>query len=177
MCAATRTARAAPTRPAQEAYNLLPGQGMQRVEQSMRVKAPVHQVYHFWRNFENFPRFMVYVEEVRCLESECRTSHWKLRGPLGKDVEYDAELTQDMPDKAIGWNSRGGDIQTSGNVTFAEQDDNTLVHVIMQWASTPGGAVGEALSRMLQHPEQMLQEDLQRFKDITEGRVGSGLRR
>ncbi len=150
---------------------------MQRVEQSIRVKAPASQVYQFWRNFENFPRFMEHVEEVRCVQADCRTSHWKLRGLLGKDVEYDAEMTQDEPNKAIGWNSRGGDINTTGNVTFTEQDDNTLVHVIMQWASPPGGPVGEALSRILQNPEQMLQADLQRFKDIAEGRVGSGLRR
>jgi len=150
---------------------------MQRVEKSIRVKAPASQVYQFWRNFENFPRFMEHVDEVRCLQSDCRTSHWKLHGPLGQTVEYDAELTQDEANKAIGWNSRGGDINTTGNVTFTEQEDNTLVHVIMQWSSTPGGPIGEALSRILQNPEQMLEGDLQRFKDIAEGRVGSGLRR
>jgi uncharacterized membrane protein len=156
---------------------LAPAVGMQRVERSIRVKAPVSQVYQFWRNFENFPRFMEHVEEVRCRQTDCRTSHWKLRGPMGKDVEYDAEMTQDEPNGSIGWNSRGGDINTTGNVTFTEQEDNTLVHVIMQWSSTPGGPIGEALSRILQNPEQMLEEDLQRFKDIAEGRVGSGLRR
>src|SRR3954468_1817635 len=141
---------------------LAPENGMQRVEKSIRVKAPASQVYQFWRNFENFPRFMEHVEEVRCQQPDCRTSHWKLRGPMGKDVEYDAELTQDEQNKAIGWNSRGGDINTTGNVTFTEQEDNTLVHVIMQWASPPGGAFGEAISRILQNPEQMLEEDLQR---------------
>jgi uncharacterized membrane protein len=47
----------------------------------------------------------------------------------------------------------------------------------MQWYDTPGGALGEAVSRMFQNPEKMLEEDLQRFKDIAEGRVGSGTRR
>jgi uncharacterized membrane protein len=150
---------------------------MQRVERSIRVKAPAAQVYQFWRNFENFPRFMDNVEEVRCYDAECRRSHWKLRGPMGTSVEYDAELTQDEPNRAIGWNSGEGEMSTTGNVTFSEQEDNTLVHVIMQWASTPGGPIGEAASRVLQNPEQMLVEDLQRFKDIAEGRVGSGLRR
>ena len=150
---------------------------MQRVEKSIRVKAPADQVYTFWRNFENFPRFMENVEEVRLLDADGRRSHWKIRGPLGKSVEYDADLTQDQPGRAIGWNSSGGQIQTTGTVNFTEQDDNTLVHVIMQWSDVPGGALGEAASRMLQNPEQMLEEDLQRFKDIAEGRVGSGLRR
>jgi uncharacterized membrane protein len=150
---------------------------MQRVETSIRVKAPAAQVYEFWRNFENLSQFMEHVEEVHCLDGECRQSHWKLRGPLGTNIEYDAELTQDEPNKAIAWNSRGGEMDTTGNVTFSEQEDNTLVHVIMQWASPPGGPIGEAVSRILQDPEKMLREDLQRFKDIVEARIGSGLRR
>ncbi|MDQ3808858.1 MAG: SRPBCC family protein [Chloroflexota bacterium] len=151
---------------------------MQRVEKSIRVMAPATQVYQFWRNFENLPRFMENVEEVHGLDPEGRRSHWRIRGPMGKSVEYDADLTQDLPDKAISWNSSGGDFQTTGSVTFNEIDPATTeVHVLMQWASTPGGAVGEAASRLLQDPEKMLEEDLQRFKDIVEGRVGSGLRR
>jgi uncharacterized membrane protein len=114
---------------------------------------------------------------VRLLDGDGRRSHWKLRGPIGTSVEYDAELTQDEPNKAIGWNSREGDMSTTGNVTFTQHEDNTLVHVIMQWSHTPAGAVGETASRVLQNPEKMLEEDLQRFKDIAEGRVGSGLRR
>ena len=66
---------------------------------------------------------------------------------------------------------------TAGNVTFTEQENNTLVHVIMQWASPPGGALGDAIAKLFQNPESMLEEDLQRFKDIAEGRVGSGIRR
>jgi uncharacterized membrane protein len=150
---------------------------MQRVERSIRVKAPAEQVYQFWRNFENFPRFMENVEEVRLLSPDGRRSHWKLRGPIGTHAEYDADLTQDEPNRAIGWNSTDGEMKTSGNVSFTEQEDNTLVHVIMQWSHTPGGAVGETASNVLQNPERMLEEDLQRFKDIAEGRVGSGLRR
>ena len=150
---------------------------MQRVEKSIRVKAPAARVYEFWRDFENFPRFMERVDEVHRLDSAGRRTHWKISGPLGKTVEYDATLTQDEPNRSIGWNSTAGEISTSGNVTFTEQDDNTLVHVIMQWADVPGGPLGEAATHILQNPENMLEEDLQRFKDITEGRVGSGLRR
>ena len=150
---------------------------MQRVEKSIRVNAPVEQVYTYWRNFENFPSFMENVEEVRSSDPSGRLSHWKIKGPMGKSVEFDAELVKDEPNRTIGWNSRGGEIETSGVVTFAPLDDNTEVHVVMQWYDTPGGPVGEAASRMLQNPEKMLEEDLQRFKDIAEGRVGSGLRR
>jgi uncharacterized membrane protein len=150
---------------------------MQRAEKSIRVNAPAEKVYQFWRNFENFPQFMEHVEAVRAVGGNDRMSHWKIKGPLGKSVEFDAELVTDEPGKQIAWNSRGGEMETSGAVTFTELGADTEVHVLMQWYDTPGGAVGEAVSRMFQSPEKMLEEDLQRFKDIVEGRVGSGLRR
>ena len=150
---------------------------MQRAERSIRVNAPAKKVYEYWRNFENFPNFMEHVEEVRTKSGNDKLSHWKISGPLGTTVEFDAEMTRDEPGKEIGWNSRGGEMETSGVVTFQEIAGVTEVHVLMQWYDTPGGAIGEAVSRMFQDPEKMLEEDLQRFKDIVEGRVGSGLRR
>ena len=68
-------------------------------------------------------------------------------------------------------------MQTTGAVTFTEVENQTQVSVVMQWADPPAGAAGEAASRVLQSPDKKLQEDLQRCKDIVEGRVGSGLRR
>lgn len=150
---------------------------MQRIEKSIQVNVPVERAYEYWRSFENFPNFMEHVEEVRSSGAGGRMSHWKIKGPLGKTVEFDAELTKDEPNKMIGWNSTGGDMGTSGVVTFSDTGATTEVHVVMQWYDPPGGAVGEAASKMLQNPDKMLEEDLQRFKDIAEGRVGSGLRR
>jgi uncharacterized membrane protein len=146
---------------------------MQRVEQSIRVRAPAGEVYRFWRNFENFPQFMEHVEEVRSLDANGRMSHWKLKGPLGVSVEYDAELTQDIQDKSIGWNSTKGSMETTGAVTFNDLGEYTEVHVVMQWYDPPGGAIGDAVSRIFQNPSEMLKEDLQRFKNIVENRVGT----
>ena len=143
---------------------------MQRAEKSVRVAAPASEVYAYWRNFANFPQFMEHVEEVRVMGGDGRLSHWKLKGPLGKSVEYDAEITSDEPNKLIGWNSTRGDMQTTGTVTFAESNDNTLVHVVMQWYDPPAGPLGEAVSRLFQDPDKMLEEDLHRFKDVVEGR-------
>lgn len=148
---------------------------MQRAESSIRVKAPVEEVYRYWRNFENFPGFMEHVDEVRNTDTQGKTSRWKIRGPLGRTVEYDADLTQDEPNRSIGWNSKpgSGSIETTGAVTFAPVGDYTEVHVVMQWYDPPGGPVGEAVSRWLQDPEQMLKEDLQRFKSEVETRAAS----
>src|SRR5438067_10559159 len=145
---------------------------MQRVERSIRVHAPSSRVYELWKNFERFPTFMENVHEVRMLDG--RRSHWKLTGPLGKEVEYDAEISEDEPNKSLGWRSveGRGEIGVSGNVTFSELGDGeTEVHVVMQWYDTPGGPIGETASRTLQNPERMLEEDLHRFKDVAEGRM------
>ena len=150
---------------------------MQRIEKSIQVNAPAEQVYTYWRNFENFPQFMENVEEVRSNDPSGRMSHWKIKGPMGKTVEFDSELVKDEPNRMLGWNSRGGEMETSGSVTFTPLEDTTEVHVVMNYYDTPGGPVGEAASQVLQNPDKMLDEDLRRFKDIAEGRVGSGLRR
>jgi uncharacterized membrane protein len=149
---------------------------MQRVERSIRVGAPIDKVYQLWRNFENFPQFMDNVESVRLLDSSGRRSHWKVKGPLGTSVEYDAELTQDETNRSIGWNSTGGSVETTGAVTFAEVAGQTEVHVVLQWGDPPAGTAGEAAARLLQDHDKMLEHDLMRFKDFAEGRVGSGSR-
>jgi uncharacterized membrane protein len=142
---------------------------MQRIERSIRIQAPANRVYELWRNFENFPHFMEHVESVHTL-GDGRLSHWKLKAPLGVNVEYDAEIAEDVPNKSIGWRSTDGNLGNSGNVTFAETDDGmTQVHVIMQWFDPPAGPIGEAFSRILQNPEKMLEEDLHRFKEWVEG--------
>jgi uncharacterized membrane protein len=143
---------------------------MQRIERSIRIAAPASRVYELWRNFENFPHFMEHVEEVRVTGGDGQTSHWKLKAPLGVNVEYDAKIAEDVPNKSIGWRSIDGNLGNSGNVTFAETDDGmTQVHVILQWFDPPGGPIGDALSRILQDPEKMLEEDLHRFKAWAEG--------
>jgi uncharacterized membrane protein len=141
---------------------------MQRVEKSIRVAAPVGQVYRYWRNFENFPHFMEHVKEVRRLDPDGQTSHWVIEGPLGAKAEFNARLTQDEPNRSIGWNSIDGNMGSTGNVTFTDMQENTLVHVVMQWYDPPGGAVGEAASKLLQDPDEMLEKDLHRFKEAVE---------
>jgi uncharacterized membrane protein len=144
---------------------------MQRAERTVRVRAPIKDVYRFWRNFENLPQFMEHVEQVQKLDADGQTTHWKLKGPIGISVEYDARLTQDVENKSIGWNSSGGSMETTGTVTFTEIEDYTEVHVVMQWYDTPGGPIGEFVAKFLQNPDEMLQDDLQRFKNLVESRA------
>jgi uncharacterized membrane protein len=139
---------------------------MQRVEKSVRVGVPIERAYNAWRSFENFPHFMDSVEDIRVKDPAGKLSHWRLKKVLGMNIEYDAELSEDDPNRSIGWRSVGdGSIGTSGNVTFTETDNGeTLVHVILQWFDPPAGPIGEAMSHMLQNPASMLEDDLRRFK-------------
>ena len=90
----------------------------QRVEGSIEVEAPVQKVYEYWRNLENLPQFMTNVEEVRSTGPD--TTHWRVKGPLGARLEFDARTTQDQDNEAIGWNTENGEVETSGQVRFRE---------------------------------------------------------
>jgi uncharacterized membrane protein len=140
----------------------------QRVEGSIEVEAPAQQVYEYWHTLENLPHFMTNVEEVRSTGPD--TTHWRVKGPLGSSLEFDARTTQDEPNEAIGWNTEDGEVQTSGQVRFQQVTENrTRVEVQMNYWDTPGGRAGEVASRLIANPQIMMQQDLQNFKEIIEG--------
>ncbi|MCA1731663.1 MAG: SRPBCC family protein [Actinobacteria bacterium] len=142
----------------------------QRVESSVVVEAPVSRVYDYWRNLENLPNFMSNIEEVR--STGPRTTHWRVKGPLGAKMEFDAETTQDEENSAIGWNTVDGDVETSGQVRFQELGpERTRVEVTMNYSDPPGGKIGEVGSRLVSNPQVMMDQDLYNFKEIIEGRA------
>ncbi len=144
----------------------------QRVHWSIEVQAPVEDVFRYWSNFENFPNFMQNVEEVRMEGQD--TSHWMVKGPLGKSVEFDARTTEMDPIRGIGWNTTEGEVMTSGEARFEEvAPGRTRVVVTMNYADPPGGKVGEVAANIISNPERNLQEDLQNFARIVErGELG-----
>jgi uncharacterized membrane protein len=142
----------------------------QRVESSVVVEAPVSRVYDYWRSLENLPNFMSNIEEVR--STGPRTTHWRVKGPLGAKMEFDAETTQDEENSAIGWNTVDGDVETSGQVRFQELGpERTRVEVTMNYSDPPGGKIGEIGSRLVANPQVMMDQDLYNFKEIIEGRA------
>lgn len=136
------------------------------------MKAPVQDVFRYWSNFENFPNFMQNIEEVRMTGED--TSHWKVKGPLGASVEFDAKTTEMNPDRGIGWNTVDGQVMTSGEVKFEEVlPDRTRVELTMNYADPPGGKVGEVVADILSDPEKRTREDLENFAGIVErGELG-----
>ena len=112
------------------------------------------------------------VEEVRMTGQD--TSHWTVKGPLGKSVEFGAKTTETDPSRGIGWNTIEGEVMTSGEARFEEvSPGRTRVDVTMNYSDPPGGAVGEAVANVLSNPERNLREDLETFAKIVErGELG-----
>jgi uncharacterized membrane protein len=144
----------------------------QRVQESIEVQAPLEDVFSYWSNFENFSNFMQNVEEVRMTGQD--TSHWRVKGPLGKSVGFDARTTEMDPSRGIGWNTVEGEVMTSGEARFEEvSPGRTRIDVTMNYADPPGGKIGEVAANVLSNPERMLGEDLQNFAKIVErGELG-----
>ncbi len=134
----------------------------QRVHESVEVPAPLQDVFAYWSNLENLPNIMRNIEEVRVTGED--TSHWRVKGPLGRTVEYDARTTEMSPERGIAWNSVEGEVDTSGQVRLERiAADRTRIEVIMNYADPPGGRVGEVVADAISNPERELREDLENF--------------
>ena len=139
------------------------------VTAAITVRRDRDDLYSLWRDFESFPDFMAHLEEVRSTGE--KTSHWKARGPLGTTVEWDAEITEDVPSERISWRSvEGSKIENSGTVRFvpAPANQGTEIHVEMHYRP-PAGAVGATIAKLLgEEPAIQCKDDLRRFKQIVE---------
>lgn len=134
---------------------------------SIIVGAPVTQVYAIWSNFENFPHFMENIKSVTKIGDTM--SHWVMSGPLGVNIEWDAETTRMENNARIAWNSRDNStITTSGQVTFTDlEGKQTEVTVTLQY-DPPAGLAGDVVAKLFSNPEKRLEEDLQNFKHYAE---------
>jgi uncharacterized membrane protein len=161
-------ARQAAERP-RSAPGVVRRDGSVRVEHTIAVNRTPEECYRMWRSLENLPRFMKHLESVRALDE--RRSHWVAKGPAGKNVEWDAEITRDEPNALLSWRSlEGSDVMNSGAVRFlpAPAGRGTLISVTMQY-DPPGGALGVALAKLTgEDPNVTVREDLRRFKRLLE---------
>jgi uncharacterized membrane protein len=136
---------------------------------AVTVSAPGQEVYHRWRRLDSLPAFMAHLDEVTTTGP--RTSHWRAAAPFGKSVEWDAEITDDVPGERIAWQSLDGSkVSNAGEVRFAPapSQQDTEIHVMLRYA-VPGGKLGQALARYFgEDPHQQLDDDLRRFKQVLE---------
>lgn len=127
------------------------------------------EIYAFWRDFRNLPRFMAHLASVEPID-ETR-SHWTAIGPAGLRVEWDAEIVDDRFGELIAWRSLpGADVDNSGVVRFvpAPGGRGTEIHVKLRYAA-PGGRIGRAIAKLFgREPEQQVRGDLRRLKQVLE---------
>jgi uncharacterized membrane protein len=137
------------------------------VRESVRVETPVAEVYRFWRELENLPRFMTHLERVSDLGNG--RSHWVAKGPADLSIEWDAEIINEVENKVIGWRSLpGSDVVNAGSVNFSPvgAGRSTRLSVHLQYAP-PAGRAGAFLAAMFgREPSQTIREDLRRLKQL-----------
>jgi len=135
------------------------------VEESVTVNRPIEELYRFWRNLENLPRVMRHLKSVERLTETL--SRWRAAGPAGTEVEWNAEIINDVANEVIGWRSiESSDVVSAGSVHFDREPfgRGTRIRVRLQY-SPPGGRVGDAVARLLgRDAATEIREDLQRFK-------------
>ena len=137
---------------------------LSRVDVAIDVNVPVSTAYNQWTQFEEFPRFMDSVREVRQLDDE--HLHWRA-SVAGKEKEWDAEITEQVPDKRIAWRSIGG-VRNSGVVTFEPLSESTTrVTLSMQYdPETAGEKIGDTMGVV----RLQAKANLKRFKELIESR-------
>jgi uncharacterized membrane protein len=144
-------------------------QGSNHVKKQIIIDAPAAELYRFWRDFENLPRFMRHLESVSVTDGG--RSHWVAYGPAGTTVEWDAEVTEERPGELIAWRSaEGAEVYNAGSVRFepATGGRGTIVRVELDY-DPPGGLLGVAVAKLFgEEPAQQIDGDLRRFKQIVE---------
>jgi uncharacterized membrane protein len=139
------------------------------VEQSYTINKDPMELYRYWRDFENLPKFMDHLQSVTKLDD--KKSHWVVTAPAGHTVEWDAEIINDEPGRLIAWKSlENADVDNAGSVRFVPAPGNrgTEVKVVIDYIP-PAGRVGAFVARLFgENPQQQIQEDLRHFKQIME---------
>ena len=140
-----------------------------RIDDSVAIDRPAEELYTYWRQLENLPRFMRHLVSVTPLD-EMR-SRWVAKAPAGREVEWEAEIINDIPNERIGWRSLpGSEVDSAGSVQFKRLagDRGTIVSVELQYIP-PGGIIAALAAKLSgEEPHRQVREDLRRFKQIME---------
>ncbi len=146
-----------------------PSEAATSVRKAITINRPQEEVYAFWRNFENLPRFMNHLQSVTVREDG--VSHWVAKGPAGTEVSWDAEIVEERVNELIVWRSLpGSTVRNVGAVTFEPATGNrgTVVRVDLKY-DPPGGKLGSSVAKLFgEAPEKQIPMDLFRVKNLLE---------
>ncbi len=166
---ATEAATGATQRRPEHAVSARVHEAGQSVRKAITINKPVEEVYTFWRDLGNLPRFMHHIERVERISD--RRSKWCMRGPAGTSLAWEADILIDHPNERIAWRSApGSELESAGDVRFmkAPGGRGTEVHVALHYRP-PGGAAGRVLARLTKAlPKHEIEADLRAWKQLLE---------
>lgn len=139
------------------------------VSRTVTVNRPRRELYDFWRNFTNFPKFMNNIRSVEKLDE--KRSRWVIEAPAGTSIEFVSVITEEEPGRLIAWESEeGATVRNAGRIEFldAPPGRGTMVRATISY-DPPAGTAGRLIAKLLQRePNVQARRDLRRFKQLME---------
>lgn len=147
---------------------LIDGKGDSLVGRAVTINRPVAELYAYWRDFTNLASFMDTIVSVTPLDA--KRSHWILKAPAGKTVEWDAIITEERENEVIAWvSAEGADVANSGRIDFRDAGARGTVVTATILYDPPAGTIGKLIAKMFQRePAIQARRDLRRFKQLME---------
>ena len=136
----------------------------------LEVQAPAAKCYDWWRPLTHLPMIMEDVESVEARTGDADLTHWTVKGPLGKSIEWDAKIIDEEVNRKIAWKSletSNNHVETGGAVRFDDHGDSTGVEVSLH-VETPAGVVGDLAAKIFADPQKKIEAALEQFKGLME---------
>ena len=140
---------------------------MGSVTHYLEVNVPAAKAYAWWRGLTNLPTIMDDVKSVEPKSGDTQLTHWTVHGPLGKDVEWDAKIVEDVENTRLAWASVDGTVSNAGAVRFDEHGETTGVEVSFQY-DPPAGIAGDLVAKLFSDPQKKVEHALEEFKRTIE---------
>ena len=156
---------------------LIEPKGDELIGKSVTINRPRAELYAYWRDFANLPTFMDNVARIDVIDA--KTTHWVVKAPAGKTVEWDALITEERDGEYFAWASaEGADVPNSGRVDFRDAGERGTVVTATILYDPPGGTIGKLIAKLFQRePAIQARRDLRRFKQLMEtGEVSTSSR-
>jgi uncharacterized membrane protein len=138
------------------------------VYESITINRPAPELFRFWRDFSNLPRFMEHLDNVKMLSST--RSVWTAKAPAGMRVKWEADVINEIEGELIGWQStENADVATAGSVRFVPAPGGATEIIVHLQYEPPAGKLGSFVASLFgEEPAQQIRADLRRLKTILE---------
>ncbi|MDQ7809320.1 SRPBCC family protein [Amycolatopsis sp. A133] len=146
---------------------------MDKATHHLEVRAPAQACYDWWRPLTRLPEIFSDVESVEAITGDEARTRWKVAGPVGATVEWEARITEDSPPHRLAWATvaeSDPDVTNSGVVLFEDKGDGVTELTVSLDYSLPGGKLGEAVASLLADPQRKVERACAEFKRIIETR-------